>query len=451
MQRFARLVVACALSTLVACTGEGMREYNQGSARDVIERGGVPSADSITVEVFLAGHDLPASGPPCDALMCARPALAVAPNLATGHTEYWVHVGMASGLATREFERPPLDMVVLIDKSATMSVAMDQTNSAVVGLIDQLRPDDRLAVLAFDHQVHELQPLTDVNDTSQLSAQVRALRAGGGWDLHTATARAYEMLVAGRKPNRMSRVVLLSGSDPTIDSEHRDRLSQLVLDHARQGIGLSFFGVLLGHDSRVAELLDYALGGAYANVPELARVAHIFDGDIDGMFTPVAYDLSLSFAGAGQFELAAIYGPNGSLDAATTFLGSRHGTFVANLLPPPAAVASRNVGKVGLSYVPEPSLGWSDVVSQQLDISIPDDMAGRQYFESDGVRKAVAIVNLAQQLKTSCAAFHTGDRVRARDLLLDLRGYVAAEADALDDPAVSAELALLDKLMNNMK
>jgi len=451
MQNVLRLACACALATLVGCAGENMNEWGQGSARDVITRGGVPDPALITIEGLLASHELPGDRAQCKALMCPRPALAVAPNLATGQIEYWVRIAMSSSIAQNNFVRPPLDMVVVIDKSATMAVDMAETNAAVVKLIEQLRPDDRLGVVAFDDRVHQLRSLGPVANDDQVKQTVRSLRAGGGWNLEKATAAAYEMLVEGRKPNRMRRVVTLSCANPIIDDEGRDKFSQLVLQHARDGIGHSFFAVLLGYDSRVAELFELSAGGAYRNVAELDQVAGIFDSNVDAMFTPVAYDMSVAFNGAEGFDVVDQYQRGALTDTATTFLGSPGTTLVARLAPAHTAPMPRDVGRITLSYVPEPTLGWTDAVSEQVDVRAPDSMGTGPYYETTAVRVTVALVNQAQQMKSACAAFHAGDRVGARSVLAELREYLSSEAAATEHAGLVAELELVDQLIKNMK
>ena len=57
-----------------------------------------------------------------------------------------------------------------------------------------------------------------------------------------------------------------------------------------------------------------------------------------------------------------------------------------------------------------------------------------------GVRKAVALVQMATQLRAASAAWHSGARANARTITEALLTYLEAEADALDDEGLRDEL-----------
>jgi|GEM_PF-3006628 len=495
MEHLDRLAGVLALATLVGCIAGPPQEFDDSDPRAVIAAGGVPRPDQIDVNALFAEHPLPAATATCDAPMCAQAAMAVAPNLATHRNEFWVHVATA----TAPMRRPPVDMVVVIDTSATMSVDLAETTRAIAALIDALRPDDRLAVLAYDDDVQVLHDLGPVVDAAALTARVRALEAGGGWSVQQATARAYEMLggvpkymlppagpakplalllvgwgstqlhlrasplipltsagesdIQGHpldgvnKPGRLRRVVLLTCANPMVASDDSDHFSQMVLQYGAAGIGMSYIGVLLGYDSRIDALLSRALGGSYRHEPQLDRVRHLFDGNLDAMLTPVAYDVALSVVAGYGVRLAGMYGGDLATDT-TEFLTGRGRHVVANLTPADAGLMPRDVGRVRLSYVPEPALGWDNAVSQRFDLRSRGNADA--YFEDAGIRLAVAVVNLGQQLRAACAAYYAGDAVGARAILSELRSYLTKEVDMLRDDGLAAEVALVDALLENM-
>ena len=235
-----------------------------GYARDLIAQGGVPLAADIAIEGLLSEHDIAPLGPACDSPMCARPALARGLDLATGTMAYWLHLGMTSGLSRTEFIRPPLDVVVAIDKSSSMSIDMAETNEAVTRLIDNLREDDRLAILSFDSDVQTIKEFGPVGDRNALKAEVEAIVAGGSWDIERATGAAYDILgQQASSDERLRRVMLFSCGYPALSTDGRDPFSMQVRNGALEGVGMSFFGVLLGYDSQLADLLGAQMGGAF--------------------------------------------------------------------------------------------------------------------------------------------------------------------------------------------
>jgi Ca-activated chloride channel homolog len=430
-----------------------------GYVRDLIAQGGVPVSSAIAVEGLLSEHDLPAKGPACDSVLCLRPALGRAPSLETGETEYWIQIGMASGLG--EFSRPPLDLVVVIDKSSSMSIDMDETNEAVVRLIEQLGPEDRLAVLAFDDQLHTIAEFGELDDAAALMADVRGIRASGGFEIARATREAYEILAqAGDDPRRLRRVVLLSCGYPSIHPDLEDPYSEMVLGRGYEGIGLSFFGVLLGYDSRLAKLLGTAWGGSYGYIQSLEQIEKVFDEDFDFMMTPLAYDLAFRMEVGERFEIARLYGIPADADGearpafevATAFPSRRRGAIAVRLTPAGGGEEEgKLVSEVSLSYLPEPAIGGEGAIEETSAVTIPDGIGDDEaYWATGGVRKLAALVNMAERMKAAVDAYHEGDPSGADAILAELVEHLAAEAEALDDDDLAAELDLLEALRANM-
>ena len=430
-----------------------------GYARTIIDGGGVPRAADFTAEGLLSEHDIAPVGPPCDSLLCLRPALGVAPSLATGQSEHWIHIGMSTGVA--DLARPPLDVVAVIDKSQSMSIDMEETTEAVARMIDHLGEDDRLAVIAFDDALHTVHALGPVTDKAALQAEVRAIRAGGGADLERGTRRGYEILrEAGQSPERLRRVMVFSCGYPTLQPGGDDAYSQMVRAGGAERIGMSFFGVLLGYNSVLADLLGETRGGAYYYLQDLQRVEQVFDEEFDLMVTPVAYDLSISLELAPGFALGEVYGVPGEggatsaeIAVSTVFFSKRRGALLARIEATGEAgeAATEDMGSIRLTYAPESTLGVAvpegEVIEQAFDIRQP---AAPDEYDSPGVRKAAALINMIDRMATACDHYHAGDAAQARAVLNGLIIYLEGEAEALGDGGLHAEVELLRTLRANM-
>lgn len=418
-------------------------------ARSMIESGQIPYADSITVEGLLAEHDLPTVGEPCEDLLCIRPAVGVAPSLETGELETWLHLGMSSGLDA-DFRHPPMDAIVVIDKSAAMSIDMAETNDAVTDIIDGLDRSDRLAIVTFDDSAHtflELTPVAEL-DREDLKRRVRNIPADGEANLEAGLTRGFNIARAGRTDDtRLSRVLTLSCGYPDTGRTDHGSFRQMVESAADDGIGVSFFGVLLGYDHRLAEVLGNERGGNYFYLNDLERVEQILDEEFEYIVTPLAYDLRMKLGiDTQRFEIAEVYGLPGEPGAAesafevkTVFPSNRKGAMVVRLKQKGAASeAAGDVATLGFSYSPEPALGWDEDVEMSLDVT-QSSVEGSQ-FDSIGVRKSVALVNMAQRMK---------DAIETKDvtILQELRTYLEAEATALGDADLHAEVDLIDKLI----
>lgn len=78
----------------------------------------------------------------------------------------------------------PFTVVLLIDVSPSTQFRIDEIQNAAIAFINQLRPGDRVMVIAFDEAVHVLSPPT--NNRNQLRNAIRTAEFGDGTSLYEA-------------------------------------------------------------------------------------------------------------------------------------------------------------------------------------------------------------------------------------------------------------------------
>ncbi len=109
----------------------------------------------------------------------------------------------------------PVDLIVLIDSSSSMSDKMDLVHEAATGFLKTLRDGDRGAVVTFADTVNVLQPLT--GNVSSLEKAVASTRAHGSTALNNAIYIALKEFGAPAKQDgevrRQAIVVLSDGED----------------------------------------------------------------------------------------------------------------------------------------------------------------------------------------------------------------------------------------------
>jgi Ca-activated chloride channel family protein len=109
----------------------------------------------------------------------------------------------------------PLDLIILLDTSSSMSDKMDVVHEAAVGFLRTLRPGDRGAVVAFADTAQIVQALTA--DREALEAGVRSTVARGATALHNAIYVSLRQFGHGSRPEgalrRQAIAVLSDGED----------------------------------------------------------------------------------------------------------------------------------------------------------------------------------------------------------------------------------------------
>jgi Ca-activated chloride channel homolog len=110
----------------------------------------------------------------------------------------------------------PIDLILLVDTSASMTDKMDAVHQAALGFLHTLRNGDRGAVVAFSDTVSILQPLT--GDRASLEKAVESTHAHGATALNNAIYIALKQFGSlARKDGEVRRqaIAVVSDGDDT--------------------------------------------------------------------------------------------------------------------------------------------------------------------------------------------------------------------------------------------
>jgi len=135
----------------------------------------------------------------------------------------------------------PIDLILLIDTSASMGGNMKVVHEAASGFLRTLRPGDRGALVVFDSRVRVLHGLSE--DLGALEQAVRRTTAGGGTALNNALYIALKEFGSPARGTgeirRQALVVLTDGDDTASLVSFED-----VLETARRtGVAIYTIGI----------------------------------------------------------------------------------------------------------------------------------------------------------------------------------------------------------------
>jgi VWFA-related protein len=143
----------------------------------------------------------------------------------------------------------PLDLILLVDTSASMNDKMATLHTAAVGFLRTLRPGDRGAVVQFADTVKVLEPLTD--DRARLVRAVASTRPRGATALHNALYISLKEFGRAAKQVgevRRQAIAVFSDGDDTCSLVSFEE----VLDQAKRS-GVSIYTISLRSPSPARE------------------------------------------------------------------------------------------------------------------------------------------------------------------------------------------------------
>jgi Mg-chelatase subunit ChlD len=132
--------------------------------------------------------------------------------------------GVKQEISFFETVTAPFNVVLMLDTSASTQEKQGQIQQAAIEFTNQLQPSDRVKVISFDDQIHDLCNFT--SDRAVIRGAIRDTRPGQGTKLYDAMRFALNALqrIQGRK----AIVIFTDGVDSYSDRETYDRNVRMI-------------------------------------------------------------------------------------------------------------------------------------------------------------------------------------------------------------------------------
>ncbi|WP_414528015.1 vWA domain-containing protein [Nodularia chucula] len=122
----------------------------------------------------------------------------------------------------------PLNLCLILDHSGSMhGQPLETVKQAAIGLVDRLKPGDRLSVVAFDHRAKVLVNNQAVTNPDQIKKQIKSLSADGGTAIDEGLRVGIEELAKGKKETVSQAFLLTDGENEHGDNQRCLKLAQL--------------------------------------------------------------------------------------------------------------------------------------------------------------------------------------------------------------------------------
>ena len=105
------------------------------------------------------------------------------------------------------------DLVIVLDRSGSMDgQKLSDACQAVIGLLNQLGPEDRLALVTYSNSVQVQAALMPMNAANrrQMTSTVKQIYAGGGTNLGGGLDRGIDLLMQASMDGRQRKLILIS-------------------------------------------------------------------------------------------------------------------------------------------------------------------------------------------------------------------------------------------------
>jgi Ca-activated chloride channel family protein len=411
--------------------------FSTGGAKDInnfrenIKNNYLPIATDITYEGLFYDYyfDTGKRGE-CQKLFCPSYTYAVSSDPISGEEEYYMAVGLNSGMKESDFERKKLNLVVVLDISGSMGSTFnnyyyDQSGNivptkdedagkskmkiateSVTLLLDHLDEDDRFGIVLFNDGAHLAQPMSRVGDTDmrEIKRNILETFANGGTTMSAGMQKGtslFDEFAEADQYEYENRIIFITDAMPNQGETSEQGLLGMTEENANRRIHTTFIGVGVDFNTELVEYITKIRGANYYSVHSAKQFKDRMDEGFDYMVTPLVFNLQLQLDAQG-YEIEKVYGSPESNEATGELMkvntlfpsktegGETKGGLVLLKLRKTAPVA---VLRLKVSY--EDRMGNTDGDETAIDLEARD----AEFFDNTGIRKGVLLSRYADLMK----------------------------------------------------
>jgi Ca-activated chloride channel family protein len=263
------------------------------NVRRFLHDGQRPPADAVRVEELVNYFDY-GYARPADRATPFRAYVALAPS-PWSQARQILHIGL-QGYDIARAEQPPLNLVFLIDTSGSMMPEdrLPLAKRSLNLLIDQLRPQDRVAMVAYAGSAGAVLGPTDGRQKLKMRCALEALGAGGSTAGGQGLALAYALARETFDPKAVNRVILLTDGDFNVGVSDPSKLKDFVAEKRKSGVYLSVYGFgRSNYNDTMMQALAQNGNGTAAYIDGLQEARKLFREDFTKALFPIADDVKV--------------------------------------------------------------------------------------------------------------------------------------------------------------
>ncbi|AKD05756.1 hypothetical protein PKOR_15370 [Pontibacter korlensis] len=262
------------------------------NVRRYLSNGQLPPVDAVRIEEMVNYFSYDYLQPTGDAPFSVTTELSVCP---WNRENQLLHIGL-QGKDIPTDNLPPSNLVFLIDVSGSMSMPekLPLVKAGFKLLVDQLRPQDKVAIVVYAGAAGLVLPPTTGNSKDKIMEAIEMLEAGGSTAGGAGINLAYKVAQEQYMDGGNNRVILATDGDFNVGVSSDSELERLIEKKRETGIALTVLGFGTGNlkDSRMEQLADKG-NGNYAYVDNILEAKKVFVNEFGGTLFTIAKDVKL--------------------------------------------------------------------------------------------------------------------------------------------------------------
>ena len=262
------------------------------NVRRFLREGRLPPKDAVRIEELVNYFPYDYRAPRGDDPFAVHAEVAPAP---WNPAHSLVRIGLQGRRVDAE-RLPPSNFVFLVDVSGSMRSPdkLPLVQESLRLLVDQLRPDDRVAIVVYAGAAGLVLPSTPGSRKARIREAIDALEAGGSTAGGAGIRLAYEVAREHHVRRGNNRVILATDGDFNVGVSSDAELVRLIEEKREQGTFLTVLGYGTGNlkDAKMEQLADKG-NGNYAYVDGLQEARKVLVREMGGTLHAIAKDVKV--------------------------------------------------------------------------------------------------------------------------------------------------------------
>jgi Ca-activated chloride channel family protein len=252
----------------------------------------MPPRDAVKIEELINYFSYDYAAPTGEHPFAVHTEVSVAP---WNQDHRLVKIGL-QGKRMAMDELPPSNLVFLFDVSGSMNSPdkLPLLQAAFKLLVQNLRPQDRVAIVVYAGAAGLVLPSTPGTDKDTILAAIERLSAGGSTAGGAGIHLAYEVARQNFRKGGNNRVILATDGDFNIGASSDADMVQLIEEKRKQGVFLTVLGFGTGNyqDAKMEKLADHG-NGNHAYIDSIIEAKKVLVSEMGGTLFTIAKDVKL--------------------------------------------------------------------------------------------------------------------------------------------------------------
>ncbi len=347
------------------------------------------------------------------------------------------------GQEIKSSERAPVNLVLVIDRSGSMSEAgkLEYAKEAAKRIISGLGSGDRIGIVVYSTEVDLLYPIQFLKDKQSATSVVDSLHPTDSTNLSGGLTAGIDQLKSLKRDGYINRVILLSDGLANVGITDIGQLSRVASQAAENGIHITTMGLGLNYDENLMMNLAQYGAGNYYFIESPNQLASIFEKEFGQILATVAKDTVIYLSLAPGVQLKEVYGYTNKLEDGKVQinLGDIFSGLERNIL----IKLNAPTEKLGKQQLITASFEFTDILKNNTAVGIQSELT----YEISGDKDKVAVnenkevsargisVDAAYDMYEATTYYETGNSV---DALNNIKAALGRISELNNSPQKSA-------------